>query len=78
MSDDDSLPIPLAPAASVAAPVAVERPVPLEEFLSALSRRDNRHELVNGFYSDERRARRFHDLIVNYDARYVAFQNAPA
>lgn len=80
MADIESNSAPVAPAPVVAQKpvVAPAETIPLEEYLTELSQRDTRHELVNGFYSEERRTQKFHGTRAEYEARYAAFQNAPA
>lgn len=52
--------------------------VPLEEFVRSLSVRDQRVELVHGFWHTERVAGRNHDAESAYESRFLQFANAPA
>uniref|UniRef100_A0AAU6W2L2 Uncharacterized protein n=1 Tax=Pseudomonas phage Touem01 TaxID=3138548 RepID=A0AAU6W2L2_9VIRU len=47
--------------------------ITLQEFMQKLSARDNRVELVNGFYYTERQRKTVKDFESNFQARFVAF-----
>jgi TolA-binding protein len=56
-----------------ASPVQSAVQITLQEFMQKLSQRDNRVELINGFYFTERQRGTIKDYESNFQARFIEF-----